>query len=66
MVCAGSGYGVDFRGMAPCVDKFNLMTYDMGIPTAYHSALYDSERVGWLSCGDRVRTLGRTVAEAME
>lgn len=55
VACAGSAYGVDFRGMTPYVDQFNLMTYDMGTPPSHHSALYDSERVGWLSCDHSVR-----------
>lgn len=50
IACSGSSYGVDFDGMTPYVDQFNLMTYDMGTAPSHHSALYDSEHVSWLSC----------------
>lgn len=55
IACAGSGYGVDFKAMAEIIDQFNIMAYDMGTPPSHHSALYNSERVGWLSSDQSVR-----------
>lgn len=51
IACAGSGYGVDYTAMAEVLDNFNIMCYDMGVPPSHHSALYPSDRVGWI-CAD--------------
>ena len=49
IACAGSGYGVDLEAMTPILDQFNVMCYDMGTPPSHHSALYPSDRVGWIT-----------------
>ena len=56
IACAGSGYGVDFTAMSEVLDHFNIMCYDMGTPpSSHHSALYKSDRVGWI-CADEAVT----------
>ncbi|MDE6157470.1 MAG: hypothetical protein K2F78_04915 [Muribaculaceae bacterium] len=55
VACAGSLYGVDLDAMTPIIDQYNLMTYDMGTAPSHHTALYDSEKVAWLSCDKSVR-----------
>ncbi|MCM1066101.1 MAG: glycosyl hydrolase family 18 protein [Muribaculaceae bacterium] len=50
MAVASSGYSIDFDRMTPLVDCFNVMNYDLGTPPdSHHTALYPSERSGWMS-----------------
>lgn len=55
IACAGSGYGVDMKAMAEVLSQFNVMCYDMGTPPSHHSALYHSERVGWIDADGSVQ-----------
>ncbi len=40
---------IDFKSCVRYLDLVNMMTYDMGNPPRHHSALFSSERSGWVT-----------------
>ncbi len=50
---AGAHY-IDFRAIDPYIDFVNIMSYDMAGAPQHHSALYRSERAGYITAEEAV------------